>query len=238
MRTIPFGIILLLVFVLLSSCKETPSVLFEHPQPPGEKDLPAFKNKYTGNYTLLNKKGPTVSISRNMIILHYSKNFSLPKNEVDTSKIALLTDRKITVYDSLFVMDGDTFPFRIDGDSVIFSLFRRDDTLFTIDENHILRYYKRTCFLNIRNPMGLWEVRTLRLKSDGTLTIATIPVKKNLLYSLNDITDVQGLNNSRGEVVRYIIDPTRKELKKILRRNLFRDRTLYRKEGYKEYIGP
>jgi hypothetical protein len=238
MRRSTYGFSLLLALMVLSACQKNPSVLFEHPQPAGEKNLEGFKNKYTGNYNAFNKKGPTATITRNMIILHYGKNFSLPKEDVDTAKITLPPNKKIMVNDSLFVMDNDTFPFRIVGDSLVFSLFRRDDTLFTIDKDHILRYYKKTYFLNVRTPLGLWEVSTLRLRSNGILTAATIPVTKTLLYALNDITDVQGLTNTKGEVARYIIDPTKKELKKILRRNLFRDKTLYRKAGYKEYVGP
>ena len=100
------------------------------------------------------------------------------------------------------------------GDSVqIFS--KKDDELFNISERQVLREYKGYYFLNYKDTNNFWKVKILKLEED-TLEFDFI-LRDDDMQNIRKITTVESQKDSTGESTQYFLDPSRKELRKILK---------------------
>ncbi|PLX13423.1 MAG: hypothetical protein C0597_11780, partial [Marinilabiliales bacterium] len=101
------------------------------------------------------------------------------------------------------------------GDSVkVFS--SKDEELFKISGRQLLREYKGYYFLNYKDTNDYWKVKILKLVDD-TLEFDFI-LKEEDIYNIKGITTVEAFEDSTEEASKYYLDPSKRELRKILKR--------------------
>ncbi len=96
------------------------------------------------------------------------------------------------------------------------------DTLFLISKENVLKAYKKKYYLNYRDPDGHWVVNMLDLKRDRlSLYCPNLPVEdKNALKEIGKVIE---LRDECDEVVKVIIEPTKKGFKELIQEeNLIR----------------
>lgn len=88
------------------------------------------------------------------------------------------------------------------------------DTLFTLSERNVLKYYKKKYFLNFKDQEGLWNLQLVELKDNDLI-----------FYCFNVIEEEPGaeeinmveIRNDCGDLVKFVMNPTRKGMKQLIR---------------------
>lgn len=216
--------ILLIISAILSGCdpKEA-SVGFREPQPLGGKDASAFSRKYQGYYRNTNDSS-ILMISDSTMVRLYSLPVVFTKNDGDTFIKNNFTDKK--EIEAALNKEGVT-DIRFGKDS-IYGVYTYSDTLFHISERNIPRYFKGSYFLNYTQERNKWWVQRMDL-TRNRLTIGMIMPDDSLFKTipLKEITEVR---DDSGRVVNYTINPGQKELRRLVKEGVFRDREIWIKE--------
>ncbi len=187
-------------------------VTFNSPQPTNAADENSFPEKLMGNY-LSEDKYSILTIDSNSIVNTYDYDEKEHKDSLDTS----------------YVLKGDTI-FSKNSDSKEKVVIKGDtllkhvhftDTLFTITDSSLLRYFKGYYFLNIKSKTNSWVVQKLSLQK-GKLTIGHV----------SDSADLHKLQEITGTVEDTITIPfslTRRQFKKFLRNEGFSNKEVFTK---------
>ena len=86
----------------------------------------------------------------------------------------------------------------------------------------VLKKYKKYYYLNLRNEDGLWEVGVISVGKDGNLNISYIDgSKKEKLQRLKQLVKTTTILNDEEKEDYYVIDPSKKELMKLLKDDIF-----------------
>ena len=92
-----------------------------------------------------------------------------------------------------------------------------------LSDSLILKKYKKNYFLNYKKD-SLWNVRVISKKKNFKLSNLTMPEESQAkVKKLKLITPVKEIYDSTGEISSYIINPTKKELEKMLREDMFHE---------------
>lgn len=161
--------IALLLLICLFSCGEPP-VTFTEPQPAGNDNLSNFPGRIQGRYLSL-EDSSMLEVSGQTIRRIYDLNLEI---HVDS-----LSDD--------LVLSGDTLLFRTTGEkapvtrqgNLLLAHFQHEDTLFSLNPDHLLRKSKGNFFLNTRHDTHSWEVLKLQLEK-GHLSISKISEEEDL----------------------------------------------------------
>jgi len=103
------------------------------------------------------------------------------------------------------------------------------DTIFQVNEAELLRNFKGYCFLNYNGPNGLWKVKLLTLQKRGKLVIRELDAGKDDIEKLETVTIVDEIKNEEGETVDFTINPSKRQLKKILSSGAFGNEHVYQR---------
>jgi len=109
---------------------------------------------------------------------------------------------------------------------------RTEPKKYTISDSVILRYFKKEYFLNVKSKNNQWDVFTLRINRDENILVKSTSsfyfiVENDSLVSNhefereNELKKLMRDNNYPAVKNSYSIDPTRKELRLLMRKNLF-----------------
>ena len=199
--------IILILLVLMFGCG--PYIWFKVPQPEGKPNLTKFPENMTGEFLSV-KDSSIIRIESNKIIREYREKIIM---SIDQFKIeagdSISTDTSFTF--------TDNWRFKIeskDDSVVIFS--SKDEELFEISDNQLLREYKNYYFLNYKDTNDLWKVKILNFFSD-TLEFDFI-LSSNDMKLVKRITKVETVKDTIEDSEKYYLKPTKRELKKILRK--------------------
>lgn len=89
-----------------------------------------------------------------------------------------------------------------------------------LSENLILKKYKKYYFLSEKND-SLWNIIVVKLNNKKDLKVFMIDGEnKEKIEELKKITNVKEKYKNKGEIDYYIINPDKKELRKILRKEI------------------
>ncbi len=213
---------LILLFLTLFACEER--VKFEKPQPPDRNNLNAIPGKLQGTY-LSNADSALLTIDEQRIIewtdIEYRTVLDSLDMEVDSSLFVNPLSDTIQLTEGMFNIRLKFLPL----DSVIVFYSYRD-TVFEISNQQIIRKFKGHYFLNYEQTENNWSVRRLTLNRDE-LSFSKVRLPEDI-SELQEITEVEELKSDSGKVVSYRLNPTRKELKKLLKRS-FSETTTYQK---------
>lgn len=200
----------------LPSCKDHPEVRFLAPQPFKKQDLTSFPKRFQGTYreksdsSILTIGPRAITTVWNLTVRTSGAEL---KEELDT-----LFYREDRPKDTLASIDNLSVAVMMDaaGDSATVAL-HQTDTLFILNDESLLRMYKGYLFLNNRRQDGTWRIRTLHLEKNE-LSLEDL-VSHVQVDSLRAITPIETIRDTTSNEVRYhVLNPQRKELKKILSR--------------------
>ncbi len=217
--------LLFVVMTAFTSCSDHGlSTYFEHPQPKGEKDLRAFKKGHTGLYRIPGMKNRTILILPDKVIFHYLKPVSRPPEGYRRSEITLPVKKIFGGKDLTDIFSNDTSVRKDpeDPQTITILLTHEDDTVFVMDEDHVLRYSQKIYFLNKRRH-GAWEVSLLRFPGEGKATIHKLCNSSDPPSDISKYTKTRTVKNPEGKITSFMIDPTRKELMNLIRNHILKE---------------
>ncbi len=204
---------ILFIALFLFACQ--PPVTFDKPQPADIKALGGFPSRLHGKY-LSTADSTVVMMTPGYLIRFYEYDQKIHLSQLDCTQQL--------IGDTLFDVKTNTgIPVHIEGDSLVQHITGAD-TLFHIDALNILKKYKGYYFINTFNPFtkaGSWEVKKLEL-SRGTLTISGV-------NTLEDINQLKALTENTQDTTLYLFSPTKREFKKFVRNEGFRDSEVLRR---------
>jgi len=221
--------ILVLIFGVIS-CEPTDAVKFESPQPESTKARSEFRTKIQGQYVNFSNPDKVLTIHNHLITTKTNIRFSCQRSEIELDSNVIFdlnNDEELIQY---LNQDGGTTS--IINDS-IFYLQHALDTLFAIDKDHILKKYKSSYFLNYKYADNYWRVKKLTINKD-TLLIGEITPGDTLLSFDYVEKEVEYVKSDSAlveiESEKYILSPSKKEFKKLLRSEAFETTEKYIKQ--------
>lgn len=200
-------LILFLILIFFVGCG--PYIWFKVPQPEGRDNLKSFPENLFGRYTSVYDTS-AIRIESNKIIREYRENLLMSKIEFrEETGDSIPEDTSFTFTDKWHIK------IKSYGDSVkVFSSM--DDELFKISDEQLLREYRGYYFLNYQDTNDYWRVKILKLFGD-TLEFDNILTTDDI-ENIRNITTIETVKDTSEEYVRHYLKPTKRELKKILKR--------------------
>ncbi|MEY3369158.1 MAG: hypothetical protein RI973_2313 [Bacteroidota bacterium] len=195
---------LALLLSCLFACGE-PAATFTEPQPAGNDNLPGFPGRIQGRYLSL-EDSSMLEVTRQTIRRIYDLDLEIHVDSLDSS----------------LVLSGDTLLNRETGEKnpvtrqgdVLLAHYHHEDTLFSLDPDHLLRKSKGNFFLNTRHDTHSWEVRKLELEK-GRLSISSIHGEEDL-GKLKEISE-----SARDTVAPYQFTMSKKQFNEFVRKEGF-----------------
>ena len=191
---------------LFFSCQ--PPVIFGEPQPVDSKSLSAIPDNYRGIYWC-KVDSASLLIDDKTFIKRKEFLIRLTKAEIDSSNDLELRNGR------LFVNDWETdFPADEKGDTIISKIVTRD-TIFSIQDEQVLKPYKGHLILNTKLDDNAWTVLVASHKGAGILSLARAEIPENL-EQLDAITPVKKLSGDDDPRKQIFITPTAEQFGRIL----------------------
>jgi len=202
------NIVFVILLTFLFGCG--PYIYFKTPQPKKKRNLEKIPLKITGKYMSV-ADSSIITIDLNTIVKKKFENtiMTLVEFKQETGD-SLQNDTSFTFSDNWHIQ------LKIRNDSVFINS-SKEEILFEISENQILRRYRKYYFLNYRDTNNLWKVELIKLAKD-TLEYGNILTKEDVerikgFTTVEEITDSINSNKS----TKYYLNPAQKDLKKILK---------------------
>jgi hypothetical protein len=199
----------MLVVIFMFACQ--PSVVFDEPQPADVSVLSGFPKRIQGQF-LSSDDSSVLEITATSVCRKYKFDMKIHISQLDTN-LQLIGDTLFNIHTN----EGTLV--QIEGDSLVEPV-NEVDTLFALNENNVLKKFKGYYFLNIYNSPA-WLVKKLELKH-GMLTLSSINNKE-------DLDQLRTLSESPEDTAVYKFSPTRKQFRKFLRNEGFRDTETFTK---------
>ncbi|MNQ57551.1 hypothetical protein D3C85_717130 [compost metagenome] len=213
-------ILILILLVISSSCKKADAAAdydgikfyFENPQPINDSELNSFPSKFKGLYR--SKDSTFLRIEEDRILREYFLKFRVHRKEMDSLKSEYnLVDGKLITSDT-----NDKFDIKVVGDSIELSQ-KIEDTLYKLSYNEKVKRINGQLILSTRDSL-FWQIEMISLEKN-VLKFKSIYLPQDL-QKLDSITAIKG---KMLDPLSYLIKPTRKEFKNILKiKNLGNDR--------------
>ncbi|CAN5738746.1 hypothetical protein BH11BAC7_BH11BAC7_09880 [soil metagenome] len=168
----------ILAFLLLANiiaCEE--AVTFTEPQPTGTPALLKFPKRLRGNYLNV-ENNSTLIIDDKFIQRAYDFDQKMSRNKLDSNS-------RISGDTLINLKTKEKFLIRMDSDSITYRV-HLTDTLFQIDDEHVVKKFRGYYFLNSFDGDG-WEVMKLE-QSNGQVALSTIAAGSEL-DDLREITE-------------------------------------------------
>ncbi|MEZ0181543.1 hypothetical protein AB9T89_04805 [Flavobacterium oncorhynchi] len=206
-------LILFLTIVSMSiSCKKADlaaesgglAFCFENPQPINDSELNSFPSKFKGLY--MTSDSTFLRIDEDRIFKEYYFKFRIHKQKLDSLK------SEFDIVDGELISKDTKFKFEVfrKGDSI--ELSRKDvDTLFRLSYNHKVKRINGQLVLSTRDSV-FWKIKMMSLEKN-VLKIKSIYLPDDL----NKLDSVTAIKAKVIDSVSYLIKPTRKEFKSILK---------------------
>jgi hypothetical protein len=216
-------VFLLLGILLITSCQDENRVKFEKPQPDKVKAIDNFGKEIQGVYVKFSNPNKRLIVHPDYIATNLTIQFKVGRFglKIDSSaQIDLQNDSAVIRY---FEQHGARATFQ--GDSIIYSQ-SIVDTIFYIEANQVLKKYKRNYFLNYQFDDHYWRVKKMKLRGD-TLYFGEIYPDDSLLHYDYAAIDT---NINEKHAKEYILSPSRREFKKLMRSRAFATTEKYIKQ--------
>ena len=204
-----------LVLALAAACTEKPddTVAFVESQPVGIKNEPSFNKHYQGIYinpedsSRLQISSYTIVRSKSAACIFSIEDIDSTINRSDIHAI----ERSLADYQLKIT--------KLERDSV-HGIISFTDTIFSISEKNLCRFYKDCYFLNSLEDDGTWQVKRLDLTRDK-LSIGMI-IPTDSLFNQYPVADKQIITIDSLQTI-YTMKPSQKEFNKLLKQNFFND---------------
>jgi len=195
---------LALAAILLFACQ--PPVTFTEPQPKDVDALTGFPKRIQGKY-LSAEDSSFLQITENSMIRMFDFNQKLHLSQLDSTQQI--------IGDTLFDLKTNIGQLiQIEGDSIVMHV-NEIDTLFNINAQNVLKKFKGYYFVNILTPPDSWQVKKLEF-SRGKFILSSISPEE-------DLAQLKELSESTQDTAPYVFSLSRKQFKKFVREEGFRD---------------
>lgn len=209
-------LIYLLFFILLISCEES-EIRFE--KPIGNRIIREFKQKDLGFYVSKEDSNFIIEVKKNFIVQKRISNETIAQSTIDSS--TFFSVKNDYLIDSL---NNHYKIIRHELDSVIIENIWTD-TIFSFSRNELLKKGQNRYYLNYKSNEE-WLVRTLEIKNNqlqiGKLKVDSLQAIKEYTEVKTDTIDDKGTH-------KHYISPTKRELKKLLKENVFEQQGIFEK---------
>ncbi|WP_394773600.1 hypothetical protein [Flavobacterium sp.] len=218
---------IIIVFILITvfaSCKKADrpecenclDFYFESPQPENDSELNGFPSKFKGLY--MDKDSIYLRIEEDRILQEYFIKFKVHKQKMDSLKSEYnLVDAKLITKDT-----KEKYKIYRKGDSIELAQ-KFIDTLFRLSYNQKAKRINGQLILNTKDSV-LWKMKTISLENN-ILKIKEI----NLPEDLRKFDSVTLIKGKMLDSLSYLIKPTRREFKNILKIKNFGTDKKYKK---------
>ncbi|MFB3387350.1 hypothetical protein [Flavobacterium sp. LAR06] len=214
-------ILVVILMVLSSSCKKAEaaaepygsfSFYFESPQPINDSELNSFPSKFKGLY--MTSDSTFLRIEDSRIVREYFYKFKVHRKEMDSLKSEYdLVDGKLITRDT-----KDKFDIKVVGDSIELSQ-KNTDVLYRLSYNQKVKRVDGNLVLSTRDSI-FWEAEIVSLEHNV--------LRFKSIYQPEDLSKLDSVTAIKGKMLdslSYLMKPTRKEFKTILKiKNLGVDR--------------
>jgi hypothetical protein len=201
---------LFIALLFLVSCKETVreplgnTFYFQSPQPVNDSEVSKIPNGFQGLF--MNSDSVYFEIKENAILQKFINRFRIHNREFDSIK------NEFQISNNRYVSkSSNEIYFRKDiGDSIQFSN-TQIDTFFIFSNFQKAKRINGRLILNVKDSI-YWKIRVLTLEKNI--------LKLKYIYSDDDLKRMDSITNVKSQMIdtaTYVIRPTRKEFKKILR---------------------
>ena len=205
--------LILIIIVVSTSCRKADaaaepygslSFYFENPQPINNSELNSFPSKFKGLY--MSPDSTFLRIESDRILREYFFKFKVDRKEMDSLKSEYdLVDGKLITKDT-----KNKFDIKIVGDSIEVSQ-KITDTLYRLSYNQKVKRIEGYLVLSTRDSI-FWEIEMISLEKN-VLKFKSIYLPEDL-QKLDSVTSIKG---KMLDSLSYLIQPTRKEFKNILK---------------------
>lgn len=213
--------IILIVIVVLTSCRKAEAeaepydsftFYFENPQPINDSELNIFPAKFKGVYQ--SKDSTFLKIEESRIIREYFYKFRFHRQKMDSLKSEYdLIDGKLITKDTKIKFD-----ILKKGDSIEL-ITKSIDTIFRLSYNQKAKRIDGQLVLSTRDSI-FWEAEIVSLENNV--------LRFKSIYQPEDLSKLDSVTAIKGKMLdslSYLMKPTRKEFKSILKiKNLGVDR--------------
>lgn len=206
------AILILAVITLIISCKKADSpacgdcidLYFESPQPNNDSELDHFPNKFRGLYR--NDDSTFIRIEEDKILKENFIIFKFHKLKMDSLKSEyIIIEGKLVTKDT-----NDKFDMNLKGDSIELSQ-RLVDTLFRFSYFQKAKRIDGQLVLSTKDSI-FWNIQFLSVEKN------TLKFKN--LYEAKDLKKLDSVTMVKGKMldsISFLIKPTRREFRKILK---------------------
>jgi hypothetical protein len=200
-------VFILLIFLI--GCG--PYIYFKSPQPDRKKNLASFPKSLIGTYISLNDSSLLIIDAKKIVKKRFENMFMSIESFKEETGDTIMKDT------SFIFTDNWLIKMKVVGDSVYVNSSREED-LFTISDDQLLRKFKGYYFLNFKDTNDLWRVELIKITKD-TLEFGSILTKEDI-ERIKGITSVESKTDTSnsGKSTIYYLDPSRREIKKILKK--------------------
>lgn len=202
-------IVCFLVIVCVFSCKEVVKgndLYFEDVQPANDPDLKMIPNKFLGLYK--DEDSVFLKIDKNLITKYRFGKGRIHKAELDSlKKECYLIDQKLVDKKTKTI-----FEMKKIGDSIELS-HKEIDTIFQFSDVQKAKRNNFDLILNFKSD-DYWQVNILSLENK---------ILKFKYLSVDDLPSIDSIMARKSKMIdssKYVLKPSKKEFKKILRQKL------------------
>jgi hypothetical protein len=205
----------ILLMIFLMSCGDYEYVRFEKPQPDGVKRSVSFNKKVKGEYVNCSNSDDKLIISVKLILNSRTIKLKSHRNDLELDSTIFVNRNNDNELKKLF----DT----INASQTYI------DTIFQISENQILKKFKGSYFLNFKENENFWNVSRLDINKD-ILLIGQITPSDTLLRFDFVVKNEEFNKSDSTTTTEYSINPSKKEFKKLMKSNSFKESECYFKK--------
>lgn len=208
-------IFVLAIIILIISCRKADAAAtevcdhclafyFENPQPVNDSELRGFPSKFKGLY--MTSDSTFLRIDDDRIYREFFFKFRVHKQKMDSLKSEYdLVDGKLITKDT-----KDKFDVFKRGDSIEL-VIKKIDTIFRLSYNQKAKHIDGQLVLSTRDSI-FWDIKTIALEKNI--------LKIKHFYLRDDLTKLDSVTLIKGKMLdstSYLIKPTRREFKNILK---------------------
>lgn len=201
-----------IILLIVSACDSSDRVKFEEPQPTSIKNQNRFGAEIQGHYIKFSNPNKTLIIQPKIIATSLQVQLKVGRFGMKIDSAIDISNDSILL--SHFKKQGISA--RITKDTVMYSHIVVD-TIFNFASDNILKKYKRNYFLNYQFDDEYWRVKKLKIRGD-TLYFGEITPNDSLLHF--DYANLDS-NIAENQAKEYILSPSKREFKKLMRSKAF-----------------
>lgn len=208
------------IIIIITCCSCTDNVVFKDPQPSFKNELKRIPWRFRGTWVRGKTPAYKIYITKDSIIEQLEVDLNLPYPLPPEFKNLKIDG------DSLIIKDlGLKIDAKISGNNVK-AKAKETIPLFSFDKKKVIKRYKNYLFINIPHD-DKWKIKVFYKKNSKLYFVRTF--NKEKIDKIMHVTDVEIIESENGNR-NYLLNPTKKEVRNLLKLELIKNSTEFNKE--------